>query len=46
MRLADVLVWVQASTMLALGLLLIRTGVWRLGVAQLLLFGVTALVYL
>lgn len=36
---------VQAATFVGLGVELIRTGDWRLGVAQLLLAGVQVLIY-
>ena len=39
------LVAVQALTFVGLALVLFREGDWRLGLAQLLLGGVTALVY-
>lgn len=40
------IVLVQAGTFVALAPLLFRAGEWRLAVAQLLLAGVTAVVYL
>jgi hypothetical protein len=41
-----VLVAIQAASFVALGVVILRDGDWRLGVAQFLLAGVTAVVYL